>query len=175
MATVLPGCGGCRADIRMGLDGREELIRYITETRLDLIIGIAGQYLECFDSKSRFKLLNYICVSKLPTPEENDDDYDDDEDLPATKPQPSGRKARRSNATPKQKLVDDSKPIAPKPITPKPKQVASKLERFEVPPGYFKTAAGRFKDEITKKVYDIPPGFALTQDGLFVEDSEEEE
>ena len=50
----------------MGLDGREELIRYITETRLDLVIGIVGQYLECFDSKSCFKLLNYICVSYQP-------------------------------------------------------------------------------------------------------------
>jgi hypothetical protein len=43
-----------------------------------------------------------------------------------------------------------------------------------VPPGYFKTATGRFKNETTRKVYDIPPGFALTEDGTFVEDSGEE-
>jgi hypothetical protein len=101
-------------------------------------------------------------------PEENDGDYNDEDDIPARKPQPSGKKARRGNVTPKQKLVKDSKPITPKEVT-------LKLERFEVPPGYFKTATSRFKDEITKKVYDIPPGFAITQDGMFVEDSGEEE
>jgi len=53
-------------DIRMNLDGQEERTRYITETGSDLVIGIVGQYLDCFDSKSRFKLLHNICVSKLP-------------------------------------------------------------------------------------------------------------
>jgi len=53
---VLQGCGGRRADIRMDLDGQEERIRYITETGSDLVIGIVGQYLECFDSKARSHL-----------------------------------------------------------------------------------------------------------------------
>jgi hypothetical protein len=68
---VLQGCGGRRNGIRVDLDGREEPIRYITETGLGLGIGIVGQYLECFDSKSCFKLLHYICVSKTPNFWEN--------------------------------------------------------------------------------------------------------
>jgi hypothetical protein len=119
------------------------------------------------------------------TPEESDDDYDDDEDIPAKK-QPSGRRARRSAvAGPSNtKFVEDTEQEAVKDAEQEAikdteqeavKVVAPKRERFEVPPGYIKTAKGRFKNETTKKVYDIPPGFALTQEGLFVEDSGEEE
>jgi hypothetical protein len=118
------------------------------------------------------------------TPEENDDDYDDDEDIPAKK-QPSGRRARRSAVAgpsntkfvedTEQETVKDTEQEAIKDMEPVKEVVVPKRERFEVPPGYIKTAKGKFKDETTKKVYDIPPGFALTQEGLFVEDSGEEE
>lgn len=69
---VLQAAADAETDVRMDLDGQVERIRYITETCLDRVIGIVGQYLECFDRKSRFKLLHYyICVSKLPNFWEN--------------------------------------------------------------------------------------------------------
>ncbi|PMD49773.1 uncharacterized protein K444DRAFT_638384 [Hyaloscypha bicolor E] len=107
--------------------------------------------------------------------ESDDDDYDDDEDIPAKK-RPSGRRARRSAAVEdtEQEAVKDTEQETIETVKDT-KVVVPKRKRFEVPPGYIKTAKGKFKDETTKKVYDIPPGFALTQEGLFVEDSGEEE